>query len=165
MKRLKPWLITLAILGVVSVYAYIYRDWFKSPTIQIFHRIAAPRPARPDANRPKRNKLPANTPTVVFGLDRKITLTRVKVFNLTELATNAAAVPIWHLVISSNAFPIKGFMYGERIRGMQPYVNGARPWPLESNLTYRLVIEAGSKTGQHDFSLGGKTPSPTTASK
>lgn len=153
MKRLKPWLITFAVLGVFCIYAYIYRDWFKPPNIQIFHRVAISRPPRQAAKR-SRTVPPASVSVVVFGLDRKVQLTSVKVYKLAELATNSAALPIWHLITESNAVPLKGFIYGERIRGMQPFVKGARPLPLETNATYRLVIEAGSKNGQHDFSLG-----------
>jgi hypothetical protein len=120
------------------------------------------RPLTPGANRAKFAP-PANTPVVVFGLDRKVQLTRVKVFDLSELATNPAAQPIWHLVAESNSVSLKGFVYGERIKGMQSYVKDSRPLALQPAVAYRLVIESGSKKGQHEFSLGkmNNDPSPT----
>lgn len=153
MRKLKPWLIGLAVIGVLGIYAYIYRDWFKPAQIQIFHRVAVARPPRPV---PKRQPAPppSRIPLVAFGLDRKVVLTEVKVFDLSELATNQRAAPIWHLINESNTVPpLKGFVYGDRIKGMIPSIKGVRPLPLITNTTYRLIIEAGAKTGQHDFSL------------
>ena len=147
----KKILIALAVLLVGGIYAYVYRDWFKPQQVQIFHRISAAR-----AGRRARFGQNAGGPSVAFGLDRKLKLTDVRVVSLAALATNAEVLPVWHLVSASNSVPVKGFMYGEYIRGMSPYVKGARPQPLETNVTYRLLLRAGSQTGQHDFKIGGE---------
>ena len=98
----------------------------------------------------------ANVPTVTFGLDGKYELRDVRVVLGAELATNKHARPIWHLVSDSNSIPVRGFNYGQRIRGMRPEVKGARPGPLESNVTYRLFVEAVARKGHYAFKFGGK---------
>ena len=50
------------------------------------------------------------------------------------------------------------FRYGENVPGMEPAVPGASPEPLETNVTYRLLVRAGSYKGQCDFQLGGRPP-------
>ena len=39
------------------------------------------------------------------------------------------------------------------LRGLKPAVVGVRPQPLETNVTYRLFVEAGKIKGEHDFKL------------
>ena len=138
-------------LLVLVVSAWLFGDWFKSPPLTIYHRVIAGRPlwgaARPG------NNLPPDAPVVTFGFDRKVKLTDVKVFVLPDLETNKHSQPIWHLVSDSNSIPVKGFSYGERIRGLKPFVKGARPVALTSDAGYRLFIEAGALRGQHDFGL------------
>ena len=150
----KNWLRTLVVLLGLAVSAWLFGDWFKSPPLTIFHRVIAGRPQW-GAARPGNNQ-PPDAPVVTFGFDRKLKLTDVKVFLLPELETNKLPQPIWHLVADTNAVPVKGFAYGERIRGLKPFVKGSRPVPLEITNTYRLLIEAGSLRGQHDFGLGEK---------
>ena len=79
-------------------------------------------------------------------------------FGASPAATNAAAPALWHLVSDSNSVPVKGFLYGDYIRGMKPYVKGSRPQPLATNVTYRLFVKAGSLQGEHDFGLGTAAP-------
>jgi len=66
--------------------------------------------------------------------------------------------PIWHLVSDSNSVPTKDLVYGIPVRGMRPSVKGATPDPLEPGEKYRLLIEAGSLKGQHDFVPVARTP-------
>src|SRR5215468_10268916 len=135
---------------VVGLYAYVYRDWFGGTEMQIYHRLSGGRPI----GRPARtNQIPTGA-SVVFGFDRKYELTDLKVVAVSELKTNASAPPLWHLVSDSNSVPVSGFLYGERIRGMRPSVKRARPEPLQSNVTYRLIVGAGRQKGQHDFRIG-----------
>jgi hypothetical protein len=101
-------------------------------------------------------------PTVAFGLDQKLKLTEIKVVSLAALETNKSALAVWHLVSSSNSVPVKGFLYGDYIRGMVPYVKSARALPLQPNMVYRLFLKADSVEGHHDFSLG-KMPEPAPA--
>jgi hypothetical protein len=36
---------------------------------------------------------------------------------------------------------------------MRPAIKGVRPEPLETNVTYRLLVTAGKIKGEHDFEL------------
>ena len=48
---------------------------------------------------------------------------------------------------------------GEPLSGHEnPPFPGTRPEPLETNVTYRLLVRAGSYKGQCDFQLGGRPP-------
>lgn len=146
----KTW-VGLAAVLVAGIYIFVYADWFKPAQVQIFHRLTAGRPFR------GRRHLQTIAPelTVSFGLEQKLKLTEVKVVPLVAGETSKEALAVWHLVSKSNSVPVKGFLYGDYIHGMEPYVNGTRPHPLETNVTYRLYIKAGSVWGQHDFSLSG----------
>ncbi len=146
-------LILLALVLTV-VYAIYFTDWFKPKLIQIFHTSRA---LRLQLQRGGAN------PILTFGLNRAYPLTELKVVPLAEFQTNQNALPVWHLVSSSNSAPVKIFFYGQKIRGMNSAVPGAHPQPLESNIMYRLFLTAGKFKGQHDFELGGK-PADTTNS-
>lgn len=153
MTKTKKTMIGLALLLVAGIYVYVYADWFKPASVQVFHRLTAGRSPRGRA-RFKQAPTPS-TLTVAFGFDQKLKLTEVKVVPLAAWETNKETLAVWHLVAQSNSVPMKGFLYGDNIRGMLPYVKNARPQPLETNVTYRLLIKAGSVQGQHDFNLSG----------
>jgi hypothetical protein len=96
---------------------------------------------------------------VVFGFDGgKLKLTSIKVVPVSAIETNKYPEPIWHLVSESNSVPVKDFMYGMRIAGMHPAVQGATPDALEPNVKYRLLIEAGAFKAEHDFTPIARTP-------
>ena len=151
----KLWiLIGLAVLlGGFSLY--INQDWFAKDTIQIYHRS---RPAR--AGLFRRSQLPVAQAVdpVFFSFDRKLKLKLLKVIPVREIETNKYPRPIWHLVSDSNSVPTKDLVYGIPVRGMRPSVKGATPDPLEPGEKYRLLIEAGSLKGQHDFVPVARTP-------
>lgn len=141
-----------AVLGSVSLY--LNQDWFATDNIQIYHRS---RPVRAVWHRRK----PANNSAVnpvVFGFNRPLKLTFLKVVVARDLETNPYPHALWHLVSDSNSVPIKDFAYGSRIRGMRPSIKGARPDPLEPGVKYRLLIEAGSRKAEHDFEPTARTP-------
>jgi hypothetical protein len=147
-------LIALAVvLGGASLY--LNKDWFAGDIIHIHHRS---RPARMGLSR--RTKQPADSATdpVVFGFDRNLKLTSLKVIPVSEIETNKYPHPIWDLVATSNSVPITEFAYGMHIRGMQPTVKGATADPLEPGVKYRLLIEAGTARAQHDFVPVPRTP-------
>jgi hypothetical protein len=102
-----------------------------------------------------RRNVPA---TLSFGLGGRFQLTEIEVVPLTEWQTNHSVAPVWHLVSDSNSVPVNVFSYGQRIRGMQTAVAGARPLALEPHVAYRLLVTAGKIRGQHDFELGGSLP-------
>lgn len=142
----KNWLLTAALLVLATVYVIYFTDWFKPKTIHIFHvsRANTRMMRHQDGEQP-------DTIPVLFGLGYRYNLTEVKVYRLSEWETNHEALPLWHLISSSNSIPIKQFIYGQYIRGMKPAIPGMRPEPLEPDVTYHLILEAGHIKGEHDF--------------
>src|SRR5206468_5110303 len=132
-------------------------DWFAKDDIQIFHRS---RPVRTSVFRRKRAPDPLDNPAInpiVFGFDRTLKLTSLKVIPVSDIETNKYPHPIWHLVSDSNSVPTKEFTYGDSIRGMRPAVKEALAGELEPGVNYRLLIEAGELKAEHDFSPVPKT--------
>jgi hypothetical protein len=137
---------TLLLVG--GIYYYLYRDYFVSPGIQIFHTIRPAGAARMHG--------PANAETVnaiIFGLGREYKLTSIKVIPAGELETNKYAHPIWHLISESNSAPTRAFTYGKKVPGMHPADPEEMPIPLLPDVSYRLFVEAGSKKGEHEFKI------------
>lgn len=147
-------LIALAfLLGGVSLY--LNKDWFAGEDIQIHHRS---RPARGGFLRRGRPAPVAATDPIFFAFDRKLKLTSLKVIPVREIETNKYPHPILHYVSDSNSIPIAEWSYGWPIRGMRPAVKGATPDPLEPGVAYRLIIEAGKRKAEHDFTPNPRTP-------
>ena len=142
--------IAAGLLLLAGAFIYVYADWFKPKQVQIFYSTRALRSPK----KRWRAGQDAQAPLVLFGFDRKLMLTEVKVVPVAALATNQTALAVWHLVSDSNSVPVKFIAYGNRVQGMKPFVQGARPQPLETNVTYRLFVKAGSVEGQHDFTVG-----------
>ena len=143
----KSWMLVAAaiLLGAGSIY--LNKDWFAKDRIQIFDRS---RPARGPLASRRSAANPAINP-ILFGFDRSVRLTSLKVIPVSEIQTNKYPHPIWHLVTESNSVPIKEFFYDARIRGMHPAVKGAQADPLEPGVKYRLIVEVGSQKAEHDF--------------
>jgi len=139
-------LVTVVVLG--AAYVYFFTDWFRPKHIEIFHTSRAVPGGRLGARVRAGN---ANTAVVQFGLDNTYRLTEITVLSLDELKTNPTALPMWHLISDSNSVPIKNFPYGVAVAGMKPAVGNEWPQPLDPNVHYRIVVAAGSRTGQHDF--------------
>jgi hypothetical protein len=140
----KPVLL-IALLAVIgSLFMYVNRDAFRRQPIQISHRLYrfAGRFSKPDAPLP-----------VMFEFDRRLKLTSIKIVALADIQTNKYPQPLWQMVSSSNSVPTKGFVYGMDVPGMRPALNGVAAEPLDPRQTYRLLVEAGSLKGQHDFTL------------
>ncbi|HXI69713.1 MAG TPA: hypothetical protein VNN22_05075 [Verrucomicrobiae bacterium] len=146
----KNWLLMVALVALAGVYVFYFTDWFKPKTIHISHtnRVVRPRLA---------GNIRANQglPPITFGVEPQSRLTEITVVPLAAWQTNQNTLPLWHLVASTNAEPIKMFMYGQRIRGLKPAVPGAHAQELETNVIYRLFVTAGKAKGQHDFEIKG----------
>ena len=151
----KIWfLIALAILlGAFSIY--LNRDWFAKDNIQIYHRS---RPVRVLALRRKRVQDDSLVNPIVFGFDRQLKLTSLKVIPMSDIQTNKFPHPLWHLISESNSVPTKDFTYGASIKGMHPAVKGATPDLLEPGVAYRLMIDTGTIKKEHDFIPTARTP-------
>lgn len=151
MSKPKIIFILLLLLGLGALSVYLNKDWFAKDAIQISYRVSPWLANR----RPGARGGPLGEP-VVFTLGGYYRLTSVNVVLAADIATNKYAHPIWSLVTESNSIPTTSFAYGDSIRGMHPAVKGARADPLESGVTYRLLIATKEQTAQHDFSLGPK---------
>ena len=149
----KQWFLCSVAIVLAGLYICFFTDWFKPTIIHISHT------ARPMQSRSSRS---ATTVALVFGLDRYYRLTDVKVVPLAEWQTDQSVLPLWHLISDPKSRLTKFFFYGENIRGMKPAVPGVHPKPLETNVVYRLFVSAGSAKGQHDFQIGGKSPTVST---
>ena len=144
MKR--NWLLILIAIILMVVYAVYFTDWWQPKTIEIFHtsRMVHSRKHRDGAS---------TEPTLIFGINRSLRLTAIKVVPLADYKTNQATLPLWHLVADSNSVPIKAFSYGQFIRGLKPAVSGVRAQTLTNGVVYRLIVAAGQFKGEHDFEL------------
>jgi len=127
-------------IALAIVYAVWFTDWFRPARVQVFHTSR-------DLHRG------GGLPSLIFGVNRPLQITELKVVMLTAFATNKNVLPLWHLVSDSNSVPVKLFTYGQFIRGMRPAINGVHAEPLETNVPYRLLITAGKIKGEHDFDL------------
>jgi hypothetical protein len=151
MSRKQLLFFALFLLTAGAIYFYLYKDWLRPGSIQIISGIRDRRaPARP------RGQPRPSGPTVQFSFDGKFALTEVKVVPVSDILTNKYPHALWHLVSDSNSPPVKGFAYGEKIRGMRPNVTGVDADPLEPNVAYRLIVEAGSIHGEHDFQINAR---------
>jgi hypothetical protein len=140
MTKKNLWLVLLAV-ALATVYVVWFSDWFQPKTLAIFH---TDRGLRPNARFGS---------SLTFAVGHQVRFTELKVVPLAAYETNKNALPVWHLVSDSNSVPVKLFFYGQPIGGMRPFLKGARPEMLQSNVTYRLFITAGRLKGQHDFEL------------
>jgi hypothetical protein len=142
-------LILIAVaLVLAGVYVFCFTGWFKPKIIHITHTS---RFIRGDFRPGQRNNY-ATVP-IIFTFEREYDFTEVKVVPLAALQTNSLAQPVWHLVSDDGSDSINHFFYGEKIEGMDPAVEGARPEQLQPGVTYRLFVKAGSAKGQHDFQV------------
>jgi len=137
-------LIILAVI-LAGIYLYFFTDWINRPRIQI---IARTRPIQPKG-------AGAKVYPVSFLLDGQYKLTSVKVVLLSAYETNKFTPPLWHLIAYTNVPPTEGFLYGQRLPGMRPWMTNSRPQRLEPNTLYRLMLEAGRARGRIDFHTSG----------
>ncbi len=155
---MKQWMLVAVAVVLGGISLYLNKDWFARDDIQIYDRS---RPARASFFRRKRVDNVEGGDAVnpiIFGFDRKLKLTSLKVVPDSDIETNKYPHPIWDLISDSNSVPIKAFAYGMPIPGMRPSVPGATADPLEPGVKYRLLIEAGAAKAKHDFVPSPRTP-------
>ncbi len=144
----KP-LLVVTLLIAIGICVYVNRDWFARRPIQISHRFH-PFGGRFDNA--------GGVAPIMFEFNRKLKLTSVKVVSATEALTNQYPHVLWQMVSDSNSLPTRGFLYGMNIPGMHPAYKGVVAEPLDASQTYRLLIQAGSVKGEHDFGLNPSSP-------
>ena len=135
------------LIVLLGVGIYCWSALSRPPKIQILytlHEQRATRPADARANPPRRE--------VAFGMDQPYELTSIKVVPLAEWTTNKGAHPLWHLTAETYSSPVKAFLYGQNLEGMES-ATGASAEPLAANVGYLLLIEAGRQHGECGFKL------------
>ena len=137
-------LLVFVAICLAAAYVFFFSDWFKPKALQIYHTSRNLREAAPRGNA---------LPNLMFGLRPQSRITELKVVSLAQFETNKDTVPVWHLVSDSNSIPLKFFYYGQYIAGMRPAISGVHADALDTNVTYRMFVTAGSLKGQHDFEL------------
>ena len=139
----KPTLLIALLILAGGMLLYLNRDWFQRRPIQISHRFHA-FGGRFDTG---------GVAPLLFEFDRKVKLTSIKVVAICDAATNQFPHALWSMVSDSNSVPTRGFLYGMDVPGMRRVINSATAEPLDPEQKYRLLVEAGSLKGQHDFDL------------
>ena len=150
----KEFILAGVVVMLAGAYAVFFTDWFRAGVMRIEHSVRSQR----DAWSGSRRVDPAgrlDVGNVTFALHRSYKLTSVKVLPLARYQTNKFTPPVWELVSKSGSAPVDGFSYGMKITGMTPSSRSLTPEPLEPGVEYRLVVTAGSLTGEHDFKLAG----------
>jgi hypothetical protein len=147
---------TYLLIGLVVVlgclYIYFFTDWFAPKIIQIEHSVRPARDAWTGGGQ-RAASVGREANNVTFALNRQFKLTSIKVVPLAEYQTNQFAHPLWHLVSENGSDRTKALSYGFPVPKMTPSVAGAPPDPLVPGVGYRLIVEAGSWRGEHDFTI------------
>ena len=138
-------ILSLVALLLAAAYVYFFTDLFNKQAIQIIPQI------RPSRGSTSKDPTIAPVYPVSFSFNGKYSFTSVKVLSASELATNKYANPLWHLISDSNSLPTKAIVYGVPIKGMKPAIPRARPEPLQPDVPYVLIVEAGSIKGRTNF--------------
>lgn len=121
---------------LAALYVFFFTDWFGPKKIQILFTT--------------RNG------QAVFALDGKeYALHSVKVYRMSDLATNPYPHALWHLVSTNEkgSLPTTAFPYGAAIAGMKPAVPGTKAERLEPQVSYRLLVESGKIKGEKEFQV------------
>ena len=138
----KNWLM----LGFVAALGAFYLLWFTDfGQPQLIQINVVERPFVP-------NPAPGEVLPLVFGLDRDLRLTSLRILPVTE-ASNTKPKVAWQLSSKAGSEPVRGFTYADEIPGMK--ASGSKPLPLVAGTAYRLELEAGRAKGQAEF-----TPHP-----
>jgi hypothetical protein len=146
----RKWALIVTALLLVGIYIYHFSGWFNPKIIEISYT---------ERSLPSRIPSRLSFPAILFGFGgQRYRLSEIQVVPLAAWQTNSAVAPVWHLVSASRSNPVEFFRYGMTLPGMKSAVPGALPEPLETNVTYRLFVRAGSYKGQCDFQLGGRPP-------
>lgn len=127
----KTWILVAVAVVLGAFYIVHFSSWFKPNLLLISHNERFGR--------------------INFSLSSDCLLTDVKVVSVSALASNKYALPAWELTSGSNSVPTRIFSYGERIRGMKPVVDNAVPEQLVPGQTYKLIVQAGSRKAEHEF--------------
>ena len=132
----------LIVLG--AIYVYYFTGLFNEPKIEIVYQYRL---------KPGRGKRGTGEYAATFSLSRKYELTDVKVIEEAEFKTNKYPHAVWHLITESNSIPTKVLIYSWPVQGMKPEIEKVRAEPLQTNVNYMLLLEAGNLKGRKTFKI------------
>jgi hypothetical protein len=139
---------TVLLTGLAAIVAILYityfTDWFKPKKIQIMWRISA-----------AGGRGATQGPNIVFYLNHPYPITSLKVVETDEALTNKYAHALWNVVANPAPVVTNTFNYGAAIPGMKPQIATALPEPLQSDISYSLLVEAGNLKGEKAFEIHG----------
>lgn len=140
--------VLLALVPVLAgIYLIFFTDIFRKQTIEIIPQI---RPNRASAIPRAHDSVPVYP--VAFRFNKRYQFTSIKVVPAAQFATNRFAPPLWHMISESNSTPINSVIYGvPKIPGMKPALAKAKPQPLEADIEYLILVEAGKAKGRTNF--------------
>ena len=148
----KEWTLIALVLVLGAVWAVYFSGWFAPHVIRVEHSVRAVRDAYAGGRRIAAGAT-QSLGNVTFALQKQFKLTSLKLVIAADSRTNSSPHALWHLLAGSGSQPVEGFAYGLPVRGMTSFFPGREPEPVEPGVEYRLLIEAGSWKGEHDFSM------------
>lgn len=149
----KEWALITLVLGLGGLWVVFFSGWFAPRVIRVEHSVRSLRDAYGPGGRRVDATGKQQLGNVSFSLHRNYRLTSVKVVLAADARTNKYPHALWQLAAKSGSTPIDGFAYGLPVAGMTPEMNGSEPEPLEPGGEYRLLLEARSWKGEHDFTI------------
>ncbi len=139
----------LVLLALGTIYVFNFTNLFREPKIEITTRVRPQFTRRGRGNAPP----PPAANSISFFLNGKYQLTSVKVVEESDFKTNKYPHAIWHLISESNSVPTKAIFYGMTVAGMKPEIEKTKAEPLQPNVPYVLLVEAGDLKGQSTFRI------------
>jgi hypothetical protein len=144
------WILLGALLLAFGVYATRFTDWVSPTLIQI--EVSTRPSGRAIANAPV-------LPTL-FLLDREYAIQSLVVTAISNVPPSRLGKPVWHLSANGTPHPVRGFAYGEPIKGLKPLIE---PSELIPGATYRVDLKAGRQRGSREFKPSAPIPLPEPA--
>lgn len=152
MKKKSLFLIGLLVV-LAGIYVVYFTDWWKPKHIHIASTVRANLLAR---QQPRNDAEPPYT--ISFSLGQEYGVTAIEVVPAADYAQDPKTHRLWHLTAEAAPAPVKGFIYGANLPGLNPYVAGTTPYPLAPNVEYKIIVHAGRLQGEHNFTIAPQTP-------
>ena len=160
---------TMVLAGVLAVmaavYVFFFTGWFSNEPIAL--------QSRPEEPRWRRDREPPQTMWVRFAMDARLPVTKVLVEPVIEPGAETGTVdgvfvgtetgPVWQMELDpEGGVPetVQTFLYGERLSGLKSVLERRGAAPLVPGQKYRLTVEAGGRTGVHEFVAEPYDPRP-----
>ncbi len=144
------WILIGALLVAFGVYATRFTDWVSPGLIQI---EVSTRPSG-------RAAADAQVLPTLFLLDREYPIQSLTVTAISNVPAARLGKPVWHLTAQGSPPPVRGFAYGEPLKGLKSVME---PSELLPGATYRIELKAGRNRGVREFKAVAPAPVPEPA--